>query len=222
VRAVAIAVLLWPGLAWADPARDWIAEQEEGYRGFLSRVHSSAGLMAHMQACPADVFAVRQARPKGTVDCVNTPGWCLTRCKFGDGDACFGAARVIETELGDWGDADLKFPLFMAACADGNANGCTNAAATAKNGSWIGAPPGPAADNACQYRTFQLSCDAGAAWGCFMLGMQWRYDGVEGVRDMDKAQAAFERVCALDPDGAACSSARGALDDLTERDTAQE
>ena len=205
-----------PRLALADAVDDWIAAQPEHYRSFLDSVKASKRLMRYTDACPADVFSTWGARAKGTVECKDNPGWCLIRCKLGSGDACFGAGYVVDTELDHGGDSDLAFPLFMAACADGNANGCVNAGANAKNGSWTNPRPAMASSRDCQFRTYQISCGVGAAWGCFMLGLEWGVEGVDGQVDLPKARTAWERSCTLQPSGSACNASRSRLERYAE------
>lgn len=147
------------------------------------------------------------------MECTDRPGWCLALCRAGNGRACFGVARVIEVDLEDEGEATLKFPFFMAACAAGHANGCTNAGATVKNGSWIhGTRVAAAATRDCQYRTYEAACDAEAPWGCFMLGLEWAVEGVNGETDIAEARAAWRKACQLVPDSSACESSRARLE----------
>ncbi len=199
--------------AGADPVEDWIAQQEETYRWVLSSTRADERLMGFHTQCPADVFPKAGRRAKGSKTCDDGLGWCLTLCRSGHGNACFGIARTIETEMSDEGEATLKFPMFMAACADGNANGCTNAGASAKNGSWIdGTAPQNAASRACQFRTYDAACGAGSSWGCYMLGLEWGVEGVQGRLVPEKAQAAWRRSCELLPDSGACDASKRQLD----------
>jgi TPR repeat protein len=205
-------LIMFPTILSAETVEEWIARQPVSFQNTLERVHTTGSLMSHLEACPADVFPKSGRYPSGNRDCAKRPGWCLALCRFGNGDACFGIARAIETELDTSGDADLKFPLFMAACAAGNANGCTNAGATAKNGSWLDRSPELARSRDCQYRTYTLACMTGAPWGCYMLGSEWKRMGVNGVTDEAKARQFYERACELAPDGSACRAAKRAMD----------
>ena len=88
------------------------------------------------------------------------------------------------------------------------------AAATAKNGSWLPSTrPDNVAERSCQFRTYDAACGAGAAWDCFMLGLEW---GIEGVINRDKAVAAWQKSCAFDPDGSAYDSAMLRLERFAE------
>lgn len=198
--------------AIADDVADWIAAQPEPFRYVLEAGQKEAVFALYREQCPAELF--RRLRPysKGTQDCSERPGWCLALCRAGQGRACFGLARTIELELADAGEATLKYPFFMAACAAGHANGCTNAGAAAKNGDWIeGTQVTLAASRACQFRTYETACEAEAPWGCFMLGMEWAFEGVAGQTDINAAMAAWRRACDLDPNSSACESSTSRL-----------
>lgn len=191
-----------------DQADDWIAAQPDAFQQVLRAGRQEQVFASYRDQCPADVFGRLAPYSKGSKACAARPGWCLALCRAGQGRACFGIARAIEVELEDTGEGTLKFPFFMAACAAGHANGCTNAGATVKNGSWIeGTRPAAAATRDCQLRTYTAACAAGAPWGCFMEGMEWAFEAAEGDRDIAKARAAWQRACALAPNGSACESA---------------
>lgn len=192
----------------ADEVGDWIATQPEPFQQVLRAGQQEPVFASFRDRCPADVFGRLAPYSEGKKDCAERPGWCLALCRAGQGRACFGIARTIEVELEDTGEGTLKFPFFMASCAAGHANGCTNAGATVKNGSWIeGTRPAAAATRDCQFRTYTAACAAGAPWGCFMEGMEWAFEAAEGERDIAKARAAWTRACALAPNGSACNSA---------------
>lgn len=201
------------GMATADPRLDWIEAQEQAHQWVLKSILSDETLMGYLKDCPADVFPAAGRRASGSKSCADAPGWCLALCRTGQGNACFGVARAIQTEMEDEGEASFTYPMFMAGCADGNANSCTNAAAGAKNGSWIeGTRPENAASRACQFRTYETACQTGASWGCYMLGLEWGVEGVEGQTDPNQARAAWQRSCNLKPNSSACAASRRELD----------
>lgn len=214
MRALAAAALcLCAGGAQADAVSEWIEAQPQPFQPVLIAGQTESAFTKYRDQCPADVFPAVGRHSKGSQECSERPGWCLVQCRAGVGRACFGIARAIEVDLDDVNDSNFSYPFFMAACAAGSANGCTNAAATSKNGDWLpGLGPGIAAERDCQYRTYQAACEANAPWGCFMLGMEWGFEGVKGEVDRDKAVAAWQRACVLDPDGGACASSQARLD----------
>ncbi|MFK7939315.1 MAG: hypothetical protein AB8B82_08045 [Roseovarius sp.] len=210
--AVIILSLSWATIADADPRQDWIEAQKREHRPVLSNILADAQYQTLATLCPADVFAQDARRSTGSAECRKNPGWCLIKCRGGQGKACFGVARAIQTEMEDVGEATFTYPMFMAACAIGHANGCTNAGAAVKNGSWIaGTRPDHVADRACQFRTYDAACTAGASWGCFMLGLEWGVEGVNGQTDQQKAKAAWQRSCVLGPNGSACAASERRL-----------
>ncbi|MGK7654757.1 hypothetical protein ACSQ76_20885 [Roseovarius sp. B08] len=191
----------------------WIATQPERYRAALQAGQDDPVFATYRDQCPADVYRTPEQDTSGTRDCTDRPGWCMALCRAGQAKACFGLARAVEIELDVDGQANVKFPFFMAACAAGDANGCTNAGATAKKGNWIqNTRPDAAATSHCQVRTYETACDAKAPWGCFMLGMEYESSGAESGKTRD----ALERACDVDPDGSACDAARARLGQLSE------
>ena len=197
------------GPVFAEDVDDWIAATPERYHQTLHAGQEDPTFSAFREMCPADVFRDLGRKPGGSRDCTDRPGWCLALCRAGQARACFGLARAVEIELDVEGQATVKFPFFMASCAAGDANACTNAGATATNGSWIaGTRPAVAEAQECQIRTYETACTAQAPWGCYMLGAEWsnRDD------DTDKARNAWQRACDIDPDGSACDAARSRLD----------
>ena len=127
----------------AELARQAPAKLRPVIRNILrSPVHDKA-----LRTCPADVFPAAKAYPHGSRNCDGNPMGCYKSCLKGDGKACFGLARVFEksddassaSKHADY--SDFTFTLFLAACQAGNANACTNAAATSKNGTWLRRQP---------------------------------------------------------------------------------
>ena len=214
IRVLSVLLILISTSAWGDPIRDWIKAQDRDHRRVLTNMRADETLQTLSQLCPADVF-LRQTVPEtGSANCKDNPGWCLSMCRTGRGKSCFGLARAIQTEMEDVGEATFTFPAFMAACASGHPNGCTNAGAAAKNGSWIpGTRPKAATTRSCQFRTYDAACSAGATWGCFMLGLEWGVEGVNGQTNQAKARAAWQRSCRLQPNGSACEASKSRLSD---------
>ena len=90
--------------------------------------------------------------------------------------------------------SDFTYTLFLASCQMGNANGCTNAGATSKNGTWLKEPPAKSRSISCQYRTYQKSCDANAYWGCSMLGGLHARSDAGKYRSSAKSKAAYAKA----------------------------
>lgn len=215
MRRMITTVLMWVAAATsaqAEPVQDWINAQSPDHRWVLEEIMADERFTQLAQLCPADVFPASRGTARGSTDCTKNPGWCLAKCRLGQGKACFGVARAIQTEMEDEGEATFTFPMFMAACAAGHANGCTNAGAAAKNGSWInGTWPEGVASRPCQFRTYEAACTARAEWGCYMLGLEWGREGVNGRTDLQKARKAWRKSCQIDPDGSACAASRRQL-----------
>ncbi|MFN3207613.1 MAG: hypothetical protein ACE369_01165 [Roseovarius sp.] len=184
----------------------------ERYRQALRTGQEDPVFSDFREMCPADVFRDTGREPGGSRDCTQRPGWCLGLCRAGQADACFGLARAVEIELDANGQATVKFPFFMAACAAGDANACTNAGATAKRGSWIAGTEAVAAEaQECQLRTFEISCKARAPWGCFMLG-----ETLHGLSETGKARDAWQQACKIDANGSACNASTRRFDQSAE------
>ncbi len=115
----------------------------------------------------------------------------LERCRSGAAGACYEAAlelqRTTETST-------LSTPLFLRACALGDASGCTNAAANTF-------------DEACGVKVFSATCERGDdPWGCTMLAMQL-VRGKETPHDVPRARAALRRACRFGEEDPACRAA---------------
>ncbi|UYV37863.1 hypothetical protein N4R57_01760 [Rhodobacteraceae bacterium D3-12] len=192
----------------ADLARSAPAELRPVIRNILrSPVHDKA-----LRTCPADVFPKSQSYPFGTTSCGANPMACYKACLKGDGKACFGLARVLEKSDSDPNKSkhadysDFTYTLFLAACQNGNANACTNAAATSKNGKWLRQQPDAARKFSCQMRTYTASCEAGAAWGCYMKGSLHSRNDAGRYKSRAQSEAAYRRACKLSPTSNACLS----------------
>jgi TPR repeat protein len=106
--------------------------------------------------------------------------------------------------------------MFAVACATGSAGGCTNRGAGIRNGFYDDDPFTGKSDevrDACLFRTFEKTCLMDDPWGCTMHGMSFQYgEGVEA--DTEVAREFYLRSCALEPDFAACETAREQIDEI--------
>lgn len=196
------------------------------------RVAAVDGIDDVFASCPADIWRKRQANTlwsnmtnkdwsettcnNAFADCVNA---CVDRRR---GDACRQVARVIEVHGMPEGDIDRR-KLNALACSLGNPSGCTNRGAEIRNSAIVEDALSQAdreVRNICLFRSFDISCSAGDAWGCSMLGQSFRLG--EGVQtDRMQAAANYERACALHPgpeeertEYAPCRFARNGLEAL--------
>lgn len=187
--------------AQADPIAEAIAKAPYKYRAAIRNVLNSPVHARALATCPADVFPNSGRYSDGMTDCENSPDSCYKKCIKGDGNACFGLAHAFELSDkngkrgGDY--SDFTYTLFLAACQRGNANGCTNAGATSKNGTWINEPPAKSRSISCQYRTYKKSCDANAYWGCSMLGGLHARSDAGKYRSKAKSKAAYAKAQSL-------------------------
>ena len=147
----------------------------------------------------------------------NEPASCYALCTWwSNAPACFDLALALEHHSLDVADILDKERLYALACAGGFPAGCTNRAAGIRNGGYAEDPfrDAPRADtDACLARSFRLDCDRRGAWGCAMLGQAYRLG--EGVAaEASRARAAFDMVCAINPDFAACTFAKRQLAEM--------
>lgn len=171
--------------------------------------------------CPADIFRENRAmlsylmssRDYDLAECEEDAGACFTACFDGRNEhACFELARALqentEREYSRYWEA-----MFAQSCATGSDGGCTNRGAGIVNGNYADDPFGkksPEESATCGFRSFEVSCGAGDAWGCTMLG--WEYKSGEATaRDVEKAKAAFTKSCAINDNFVACDYARDEL-----------
>lgn len=184
--------------ARADPIAEAIAKAPYKYRAVIRNVLNSPVHAKALATCPANVFPRSGRYSAGMTDCEDNPGACYNACLKGDGNACFGLAHAFELSQNDKGRrafySDFTYTLFLAACQQGNANGCTNAGATAKNGTWIKKRPSNAIAVSCQYRTYKAACDTNAYWGCSMLGGLHSRSDAGKYRSKAKADAAYAKA----------------------------
>jgi len=220
-RALMAAMLLPAAFA---PA---IAEETRPIRtdlfpAIFEKLKSDAALQSLWADCPADIYRKEAAFWSGAIDnreveleqCEADPQACYSECfQARNENACFELGRAfqdnMETKFSRYWEA-----LFARACATGQGGGCTNRAAGIRNGLYEDDPFTSKSElvrNACLFRTFELTCREGDAWGCTMHGQSYQYG--EGVaQDRAKAEAAYRKSCEIDPDFASCEFAKGQLE----------
>ena len=159
----------------------------------------------------------------GADQCALHPSDCYDLCiGWSNGPACFDLAQAFEHHSLDVPDVIDKHRLYAMACAAGYPAGCTNRAAGIRNGGYDDEPhrtEPEATKQACEYRTFTISCDRREAWGCAMLGQAYRLG--EGVAAQpQRARAAFETSCQISPKFASCDFAKGQLTSLDREERA--
>ena len=167
--------------------------------------------------CPADLFEVDAPFWLSTMDppeieqdeCLKDPEQCLAGCLDGRSyEACSTMAMTLQASLPEQKSRYWEM-LFAEACATGSVGGCTNRAAGIRNGGYFDDPFNELDETeamACVFRSFEVTCGEGDAWGCTMLGQS--YQNGEGV-DADTAAARryYERSCEIAPDFPACEMA---------------
>jgi hypothetical protein len=189
------------------------------------RLRAEPRLLRSFATCPADTFERerpfwrRLAAPKEPSErtCAQHPAACYDLCVgWANGPACFRLAEAYTHHSLDVPDALDKERFYALACASGFPAGCTNRAAGVRNGRYAGDPlreTSLATQHACEYRSFLIDCDRRGAWGCAMLGQA--YQRGEGVASQaQRARAAFEASCAIDPKFAACDFAKRRLSEM--------
>ena len=198
-------LLLAPLAATAQDTLSWARAQPQPMRTVLLKIAKDPAFVATLSQCPASAFRASSTRYRSDSSCARKPNACLNRCLKGDQSSCFNLANAMQTAAPLEEESQFTYPLYMRACALGNANACVNAAATARNGSWRpGTRPAQATAPACQLATYTEACANGAAWGCYMEGNIHR-DGAPGTRrNPDRAEALYARACNLAPDSGAC------------------
>ncbi|MBS8228451.1 hypothetical protein [Vannielia litorea] len=204
----ALLLLLTPLTATAKDTLSWARDQPQPMRTVLLKIAKDPAFVATLRQCPATVYRRSNTTYRSDSSCARKPNACLNRCLKGDQSSCFNLAHAMQTAAPLEEESQFTYPLFMRACALGNANACVNAAATARNGSWRpGTRPAQATAPGCQLQTYTEACTRGAAWGCFMEGNIYR-DGAPGTRrNAARAEALYRRACTLSPRSGACKAA---------------
>jgi TPR repeat protein len=111
-------------------------------------------------SCVADSLGA--LRHLSSVPTCTTGDWlCRAKCQLGDGTSCIGLAYSAEK---DSKMQDEARGLYFRACVLGEANACTNYAATI----WV---KGSSDEKlACARRTFEKACAAKEPFACGMVG----------------------------------------------------
>jgi len=177
------------------PERAHIQQQTE-LRPLLTLVTGDPDMRATYAQCPAQNFKTNVTSMANVKDTEKGFSKRFAACKAGSQEACFELARDIEKSDID-PHSNYTYPLFSFSCKAGLANGCVNAAATVKNGSWLADEPAVPASAECQFKTYKSACDENAYWGCRMVAGEYtRTDGFV-PQNLTKAKAANEKAAAL-------------------------
>jgi TPR repeat protein len=94
-------------------------------------------------------------------NCASGDWLCRTKCLLGDGPSCLGLAYAAEKSPDTH---DKARGLYMRACVMGEANACTNYAASI----WVG--DSSQEQLACAQYTFEKACAAKEPFACGMVG----------------------------------------------------
>jgi len=126
----------------------------------VSKVPVGALSGAPGQACIADSIAGLQLLPS-VPPCAFDDWQCRAKCWAGSAGACLGIAYAAEKDSAHRAEATA---FYQQACLLGEANACTNYAATI----WLSSH----SDNqlACARRTFEKACTAREPFACGMVG----------------------------------------------------
>ncbi len=196
---------------------------EHEARTVIAAMDRDQSLLASLQRCPADLFR-KEAELGGSFPahktatkerCAAHPAECLSACVAGrSATHCFNLALAFEQDEAI--AARYKEMLFAKACALGDASGCTNRGAYLRNTMEDSDPLRRVSEEelkACQHRTFKAACRNNDNWGCAMLGQSYRY-GEGTPTSQASARRAYRKACKLDPNFAACESAREDLEEM--------
>jgi hypothetical protein len=111
------------------------------------------------RACVADEMAELHLS-SSVPDCASGKLQCEVKCKLGDARACLGIAYAAE----EASPPEEVRELYRRACLLGEANACTNHAASV----WAGKTTD--AQVACARRTFERACAVKEQFACGMVG----------------------------------------------------
>lgn len=221
---MAALLLLLPTAFGSATAGETREVRTDLFPAIFDKLRNDASLQSLWASCPADIYRKEAAFWSGAIDnpdveveqCEADPQACYAECfQARNENACFGLARAFQ------GNMQTRFSayweaLFARACATGHDGACTNRGAGIRNGFYEDDPFTKKPEevrNACLFRTFELTCREGDAWGCAMHGQSYQYG--EGVmQDRAKAEAAYRKSCEIDPDFASCAYAKGQLEEM--------
>lgn len=216
--AAAVAFLLTLLLAGASHAQQSVPKIPQPFAEVYKRIDASPKLRERHAMCPADLFEVDAPFWLNTMhppridpdQCLKDPDQCLAGCLDGRSfAACFTMAITLQMNQPEEKSRYFEM-LFAEACATGSAGGCTNRAAAIRNGSYFDDPfddVDEAEAMTCVFRSFEVTCAEGDAWGCTMLGQAYHHgEGVEA--DSAAARRYYEKSCEIAPNFAACEMAK--------------
>lgn len=221
-QCILAAAITFSGTASAQQGAATTPSNPPG-RAVYGLIDANEQIQSMFKMCPADTY--RRANANGLLrlaaaqtrlpQCISDPTSCYDACVAGSGSACFNLARSFQQDEKAVPQRYAEM-LFTTACGFGHAGGCTNRGSGIRNSLPYG-DPFRAADekskDACQFRTFRLSCGQGDAWGCAMLGQSYQYG--EGVaRSASFARGAFQKSCRIAPDFEACTFSKEGIDEL--------
>jgi TPR repeat protein len=121
---------------------------------------SSAGPAHVDEGCVAESIGTLRVLP--TISPCKWGDWiCRARCTAGNGASCLALAYAADKDPETAGEA---MPLYRRSCLLGEANACTNYAASV----WAGEHSDD--QLACARRTFEKACSAKEPFACGMVG----------------------------------------------------
>lgn len=164
-------------------------------------------------ACPADVMPpVEQRLNYDREGCAADLGRCINQCHNADANACYGLALTLQQRKTDPDANQQAEAVFLQACKNGIASGCTNRAAGMQY---------TEGDRqlACANRTYRATCDRQDPWGCTMLGAAL-YHGEGLKRDLPAAKRALKKGCDGDDDDPSCQAAKDLLSRIADEEAA--
>ena len=220
IRAAAFTVIAIIGAIDPVQAEDKpAAGGAELFAPLYQKLKHDSALQALWRRCPADIYRRNAAAQTASSDaeraqCQADPAACHAACfQERNENACFSLALALEARPGEEASLHYEELLYARACANGGAAGCTNRAAGIRNGLYENDPfttKPEGVRNTCLFRSFQVACLAGDAWGCTMYGQS--YENGEGVAaDSAKAAEAYRKSCQISADFAACDYAKAQL-----------
>ena len=217
----ALALVLGP--VWAQAQSPTAAEQATANARLLA-IPSAAGLV---DQCPADIYKTEQSiwnRLTGSTafetraSCRADFLTCLDACTENtDARACLHVGILLDQT----DDDDLKLAARYShalACAGGQRSGCTNRGGGIRNVRVEGDRLSLLTSDekvSCLFDTFTLTCEAGDAWGCAMLGQAY-HQGEGTAENTARAATLYARTCAMvsGPEISSCAFATRRLDQI--------
>ena len=196
-----------------DPPAASYSLKQEGLSEVLDELDSNEEVLEHYAMCPADIFGtVRAYKDRSSIKddhfeaCSQNPMACLKKClDDDDGPFCQSLAFVLEDNESSI-DARYGRMMYAQACASGWPLSCTNRGAGIRN-AMIESDPFASKDEGeideCLAISFETTCEAGDAWGCFMVADSLSR-GEGASEDGGAALKYLKRACELDKESGAC------------------